>query len=221
MLSQAIGGSLPSAVGVALSPLPIVAVILMLGTPKARSTGIAFALGWIVGLAAVSAVVLLVVPASTPGSTSADGVRWGTLCLGVLFVLMALRQLRKRPRGGAQPETPTWMAAIDGFTTPRSGALGVALSALNPKNLALTAAAAAAIAQQGLPTGGDVVAVTVFVVIASLTIVGPVVLFLVAERRVAGLLQTIKTFMMEHNAVIMFVVLLVLGVKLIGSGIAG
>jgi hypothetical protein len=30
---------LPSAVGVALSPVPIIAVILMLGTPRARSNG--------------------------------------------------------------------------------------------------------------------------------------------------------------------------------------
>jgi hypothetical protein len=39
MLGDAIGDLLPSAVGIALSPIPIVAVILMLGTPRARSTG--------------------------------------------------------------------------------------------------------------------------------------------------------------------------------------
>ena len=50
MLSDAIGGLLPSAVGVALSPIPIIAVILMLDTPKARSNGPAFALGWVFGL---------------------------------------------------------------------------------------------------------------------------------------------------------------------------
>src|SRR5262245_20310876 len=37
MLVHAIGDLLPSAIGVALSPLPIITVILMLGTPKARS----------------------------------------------------------------------------------------------------------------------------------------------------------------------------------------
>ena len=50
MLSQAIGGFLASAIGVALSPVPIIAVILMLGTPKARSNGTVFALGWVTGL---------------------------------------------------------------------------------------------------------------------------------------------------------------------------
>ena len=47
VLSQAIGSLLPSAIGVALSPVPIIAVILMLGTPKARSNGTVFALGWV------------------------------------------------------------------------------------------------------------------------------------------------------------------------------
>ncbi len=50
---QAIGDLLPSAVGVALSPVPIIAVILMLGTPRARTTGSAFALGWVAGLVIV------------------------------------------------------------------------------------------------------------------------------------------------------------------------
>jgi Sap, sulfolipid-1-addressing protein len=59
MLGEAIGDLLPPAVGVALSPIPIVAVILMLGTPRARTTGPAFAAGWVLGLVAVSVIVLL------------------------------------------------------------------------------------------------------------------------------------------------------------------
>ena len=64
-------------------------------------------------------------------------------------------------------------------------------------------------------------AVAVFVVIATLTVGGPVVLYLVAPRRVAGPLESVKEFMADHDAVIMFVVLLVLGVKLIGNGVSG
>ena len=57
--------------------------------------------------------------------------------------------------------------------------------------------------------------------IGSLTVAGPVVVFIVASRRAAGPLESIKDFMAAHNAVIMMVVLLVLGAKLIGNGIAG
>ena len=155
MPSHAIGGLLPSAVGVALSPIPIVAVILMLGTPMARQNGIAFAFGWIVGLIIVSVLVLVIAHgSSSPGSDASSGVRWGTLAIGVLFVLMAVRQLRNRPRPGETPEMPRWMGSIDRFTSPKSALFGIVLSGVNPKNLALTAAAAAAIAQQGLSAGG-------------------------------------------------------------------
>jgi hypothetical protein len=57
-MGQAVGGLLPAAVGVALSPLPIIAVILMLGTPKAPSNGPGFAAGWMAGLIVVSVIVI-------------------------------------------------------------------------------------------------------------------------------------------------------------------
>jgi Sap, sulfolipid-1-addressing protein len=48
-MSDAIGQVLSLGVGVALSPVPIIAVVLMLGTPRARTNGPAFVLGWVIG----------------------------------------------------------------------------------------------------------------------------------------------------------------------------
>jgi hypothetical protein len=56
-MGEAIGQSLPLAIGVALSPIPIIAVVLMLTTPRARANGPAFVLGWLLGLGLVGAVV--------------------------------------------------------------------------------------------------------------------------------------------------------------------
>jgi threonine/homoserine/homoserine lactone efflux protein len=213
---------LPAAVGVALSPIPIVAVILMLGTPRARVTGPMFALGWVAGLVAVSVIVLVVFGgADDPNSTSADTTNWLQVGLGVLFFAMALRQWRKRPQPGEQPEFPKWMQAIDRFTGVRALVLGVGLSAINPKNLALTLAASAAIAQAGLSTGDDVLAVAIFVVISSVTVAGAVLLYLFGGSRAEKPLASMREFMARHNAVIMMVILLVLGAKLIGEGWAG
>ncbi len=222
MLIQAIGDLLPSAVGVALSPVPMIAVILMLGTPKARSNGLAFAAGWIAGLVIVSAIVLVLAGgADDSGSGSSTAVNWLKLLLGVLFLVLALGQWRKRPKKGEESTMPKWMASIDAFTPGRSLGFGALLSGANPKNLALTIAAAATIAQAGLSGGGSTAAVAVFVVIGSLTVVGPVVFYLVAASTASGPLGAIKDFMSEHNAVIMMVVLLVLGAKLIGNGLGG
>ncbi len=219
MLTTAIGDLLPAAVAVALSPIPIIAVILMLGTPKARTNGPAFAAGWVLGLAVVSAIVLAV--ADDPDDATSSGIDWGTLLIGVLFLAMAAKQWQQRPKAGEEATMPSWMASVDHFTAGRSFVLGVALSGVNPKNLALTVAAMASIAQLGLSTGDEVAAVAVFVVLASVTVAGSVLFYLVATDRATQALAPVKTFMANNNAVIMMVILLILGAKLIGNGLAG
>jgi hypothetical protein len=59
-VGDAIGQTLPMAVGVALSPIPIVAVVLMLVTERAQVNGPAFVLGWLIGLVIVGVIVLSV-----------------------------------------------------------------------------------------------------------------------------------------------------------------
>ncbi len=179
MLNDAIGGLLPSAVAVALSPIPIVAVISMLATPRARTNGPAFAVGWVAGLVVVSVVVLAVAGgADDPDSTTATTVNWVQVGLGALLLALAAKQWRKRPKKGEQPEMPAWMTTIDGFGAGKSLGFGVVLSAANPKNLALTMAAAVSIAQAGLSTGDEAIAVAVFVAIGSITVAGAVLAYL-------------------------------------------
>ena len=69
-MGNAIGQMLPFAIGVAISPMPIVAIVLMLLTPKGKTNGPAFLLGWLVGIVVVGAIALLVV---NPGRTSDSG----------------------------------------------------------------------------------------------------------------------------------------------------
>jgi threonine/homoserine/homoserine lactone efflux protein len=222
MLVQAIGDVLPSAVGVALSPLPIIAVILMLGTPRARSNGPAFALGWVAGLVVVTVIVLAVTTdAEDPDSAVATGVDWTQVVFGLLFLVMAVRQWRTRPEAGESAPMPKWMATIDGFTAGRSLVLGAVLSGVNPKNLALTAAAAATIAQAGLSGGDTAVAAAVLVVVGSLTVAGPVLFFVIAGDKATTPLADVKEFMAQNNAVIMVVILVILGAKLLGQGLGG
>ena len=145
------GGLLPAAVGVALSPIPIIAVILMLDTPKARSNGPAFTVGWVVGLVAVSVIVLLVAHgADDPDSASSTSVNWVTLGLGVLFLGLAAKQWRTRPKKGEEPVMPKWMASVDGFTAPKSLVLGLALSACEPEEPRSDVGGRRSIAQAGL-----------------------------------------------------------------------
>jgi hypothetical protein len=143
------------------------------------------------------------------------------LGLGVLFLLLAARTWRGRPRAGQEAPMHKWMQAIDTFTTSRSLGFGVVLSGVNPKNLALTIAAAAAIAQTGISGGEAVGALVVFIVVGSLSILAPVFIYFALGAKAAVILDELKTWMAVHNAAIMAVLLVVLGVKLIGDAIGG
>lgn len=221
-MSEAIGQVLSFAVGVAISPLPIVAVVLMLATPRGRTNGLAFMLGWIVGLALVGTIVLLIASGASASKQGgpATWVSWLEIVLGALSVLMAGKQWRDRPRGSTTGSTPGWMRAIDRFTAVRSTAVAIALSGINPKNLLLTVGAAAAIAQTGVSAGRQAVALAVFVVIGTVGVGAPVAIYFGMGDRSARLLGELRGWMTAHNAAIMAVLLLVIGAKLIGDGVS-
>jgi threonine/homoserine/homoserine lactone efflux protein len=222
MLNEAIGQVLAPAAAVALSPIPIIAVILMLGSARARVNGSAFAIGWITGLVVVSVVVVLVAGnASDPDSDTATGVNWVLAAIGVLFLIMAARQWRKRPKRGEAAVMPAWMATSDSISPVKAGVLGIALSAANPKNLALTLAASAGIAQADLDGVDTAIAIATFVVLGSITVAGAVGFYLVSPRRAERPLAEVKQYMSDHNATIMTIVLLILGAKVLGDAISG
>jgi threonine/homoserine/homoserine lactone efflux protein len=223
VLAQAIGDLLPLGLGVAVSPVPIIAIILMLGTPRAHANGLAFALGWVLGLSVASAVLVSIL--STQSTADSGGpATWTSvlkLLLGLALVVFAVRGWMRRPPPGVDPPLPRWMQAVDSFTAGRSLALGAALAAVNPKNLALAIGAATVVAEAQLTRSEDVAAVAVFVVIGSATIVAPLVVYLAAGERAPAILGGIKAWMVEHNLAIMTILLLVLGVKLAGDAISG
>jgi threonine/homoserine/homoserine lactone efflux protein len=222
-MGQAIGQSLALAVGIAVSPLPIVAVVLMLVTPRGRANGPAFLVGWWAGLGVVGAITLLV--AGGAGATS-DGepATWISvlkLVLGLLLLLVAARQWRGRPHDGREPPTPKWMGALETFTPAKAIGAGALLSGLNPKNLLLAVAGAAAIAGVGISTGEQVVSYAVFVLVASIGVGAPVVIYFLLGERSQELLARLKDWMARNNALIMAVLLLIIGVKLTGDAISG
>jgi len=220
---EAIGQVLSLGVGVALSPVPIIAVVLMLATPKGRVNGPAFVAGWIIGLAGLGAV-LLVAAGGAEASSSGAPQEWVSIVkivLGVLLLLVAARQWRGRPQGDAQPELPAWMRTIDTFTPPKTFGMGVLLSAVNPKNLILVVGAAAAIAQTGVDTGDQAVALAVFVVLGTLGPGIPVGIYFLMRDRAAAILESLRGWMARENTTIMAVLCLIIGAKLIGDAVSG
>jgi hypothetical protein len=222
-MGQAIGQFLPLALGVALSPVPIIAVILMLFSARAKSNGPAFLLGWLVGVGVVAGIALASSSAASVGSENGatEGASWVKLALGVLLAFGAARQWRTRPAPGEEPPMPKWMAGIDTFTAPKAFALAALLGGLNPKNLLLAAAAGTTIAQANLSGGEQWAALAIFVSLASLTVAIPVVYLAVGGESAQRTLDGWKAWLQHNNHAVMSVLLLVFGVVLIGQALQG
>ncbi|WP_136707638.1 GAP family protein [Agromyces sp. H66] len=222
-MGAVIGDILPLAVGIAISPIPIIAAILMLLSPKARRTSVGFMAGWVLGIAvAVTAFTLLssVLPESDPDA-SKPVTAVIRLLLGAGLLFLALRQWRSRPAPGEEPPLPKWMSGIDAMTAGRALGLGFLLAAVNPKNLLLGAAAGLAVGSAGLDVGAVVLALIVFTVIAAASVAVPVIAYLVASDRMAAPLERLRGWLVHNNATVMAVLLVVIGVVLIGKGISG
>ncbi len=221
-MGQGISEVLPFAIGIAISPMPIIAVILMLFSPRAKVNGPMFLFGWVLGLSVASGVVYLLSDAANAStdSTSSDTVSWVKIGLGVLLLALARRNWAKRPKAGEAPELPKWMAMVDSITPIKAFGLAVVLSVVNPKNLALVIGAAAGLGQLAISTGDAVVALVVFVVVASLSIALPVIYDLVGGAHARATLDDMKTWLSTNNNAVMAVLLLVFGVVLLSRGLA-
>ncbi len=219
-MAEVIGDILGLAIGIAVSPVPIAAVILMLFASKARVTGPSFLIGWLIGITSVVTVVLFIpeLGSDTDESSTTTGIIRGIL--GLLLLVAAVRQWAGRPSRDDETASPKWMAGVDTMGGGRAFGLAMLLTVLNPKNLLLAAAAGTAIGAAQMNTGETVLMVGAFTVVASLTIITPVVGYLIAGDRIQPALDTTKDWMIRNNAAVMSVLLLVFGAILVGDAIS-
>ena len=179
-MTQGIAQVLTYAVGVAISPVPIIAIVLMLFTARARENASAFAVGWALALAVVSgpAYVWRMPAMRRPRRRSPTQSPGRKSCSGDLSPARGTG-LAQPAEAGFRAGAPAWMAGIEGFTAVKAFGLAVLLVAANPKNLLFSLGAGSSLAQLGISTSQAVVALLVFVVLASATIAGPFVYYLV------------------------------------------
>jgi hypothetical protein len=103
------------AIGVALSRVPIIVVIVMLFSQRAKSNGPAYLLGWVIAVGAVAGIALAVSDVASVGSedASTNAASWVKPALSVVLLFGAARQWQKRPAAGVETALPRWMAGID------------------------------------------------------------------------------------------------------------
>lgn len=222
-MRQAIGEVLPLAVAAAISPFPIIGVVLMLGTARARVNGAMFIAGWLTGLAVVGAIGLTIGGAagSSDNGSASSGTNVLDIALGAVLLVFAARQWRKRPKAGEEEAPRKWMGSVEHFSARQAATTGIVLSAVNPKNLILTFAAATSIAATNLPGTDQVAAFVIYALIATIGVATPVVLYFTMGARAAAILDDLQAWLGHNNATIMAVIFAVIGAKVLGQGIAG
>ncbi len=219
-MNDVIGSVLPLSMGVALSPFPIIMIVLLLGSARPRANGLAFLGGWVAGLAAIVALLTFALDA-VDDSGAEPGPVAGILriALGAFLLAMAVRKFAKRFGKSDAGPLPGWMASASSYSPGRSAVMGLALSGANPKNLAITAAAGVAIGAAELNLGAELWAMAAYIVLASLTVLLPVASYLIAPTKMGVPLKAVMEWLQVNHSIMTGLLLVVFGFLLVGNGI--
>ncbi len=212
-MSEALSGMLPLAAAIAISPIPILGVILMLLSDRSTHNALAVLCGWALAIAVVSGVVALIGAGSADaGDEPARGLVYAQLGLAVLLLLGALRRWRKWARADESQERPKWLEGLNSIGPRRAFALGIAGIVLNPKDALLSVAAGARLAEADPSGGAGVIALLIFVAVCSSTIAAPIVATVASGPRAKPVLERWRTALERHGQLAVAIVLLILGI---------
>src|SRR5215213_10102339 len=153
-MRDALAEMLPLAVAVAISPIPILAVILMLLTERSTANAVALLAGWVAAILVIGgAVAALGIGRANTAEDPGTGLIVAQFVLAAILLAGAVRRWRMRARADVDHETPRWMSAVRSVRPPSALVLGLGLIALNPKDGLLTVAAGARLAESEVDTG--------------------------------------------------------------------
>jgi threonine/homoserine/homoserine lactone efflux protein len=218
MLGSVLTELIPLALVVALSPLSIIPAVLVLHTPRPRPTGLAFLAGWLVGLAALTAIFLEVSNLLGGVDKPPSWASWLRIVVGAALIVFGIYRWLTRKRSA---HTPGWMQSLGKLTPAKAGLAAVALTVANPKVLFICAAAGLAIGTAGLGRTHVWLALAWYVAVASSTVALPILAYVVSGDRLDEPLRRLKDWMERQHAVLVAAILIVIGLLVLYKGIHG
>ena len=209
---------IPLALVVALSPLSIIPAVLVLHTARPKPTGLAFLAGWLVGIAALTAIFVEVSNLVGGLDKAPSWAAWVRIGIGAALIAFGVWRWLTRKRS---EHSPAWMRSLTNVTPARAAVTAMVLAAVNPKVLLICAAAGLAIGTAGLGTAGALASEGVFVLIAASTVAIPVLAYVVVGDRLDAPLARLKDWMEKQHATLVAAILVVLGLLVLYKGIHG
>jgi hypothetical protein len=217
-MTRALTDVMPLAAGVALSPIPVAALLLMLLSEHETANGGAFVLGWVVAVGGLTGATVLAGVSFHP-SNPPTAVKAAELAIGLVLVAGAALAWRRRPRTATQRRPPRWLAATDAISQPAAAALAVALVLLNLKDATLTVGAGAAITDARLAAAQTILCLAVFTAVATITVTAPFAFAVLAGRRAEPTLRRWHAWLDRNGTTAGAGILSLTGIVLLTAGL--
>jgi Sap, sulfolipid-1-addressing protein len=211
-----LGALIPLGLLIALSPITVIPAVLVLQAPRPRPSGLAFLAGWVLSLAALTAVS--VAGSGLLGGLHKPGPRWASwlrVILGAALIVFGIYRWLTRHR---HTESPAWMRSFATIAPARAAITGAALVAIRPDVLLICIPAGLAIGGSGMDVADDWIAAAFFVAIAASSVAIPVLAYAAAGSRLDGAMARLKDWMDKNNAALMAAILVVIGVMVLYNG---
>jgi hypothetical protein len=212
-----LGALIPLGLVIALSPLTVIPAVLVLQAPRPRPSGLAFLAGWVLGLAALTA--LSVAASGLLGGLHKSPPTWASwlrVILGTVLILFGIYRWLTRHR---HTESPAWMRSFATITPARAGVTGAALAVIRPDVLLICIPAGLAIGGSGMDVADDWIAAAFFVAIAASTVAIPILAYAAAGHRLDDALGRLKDWMDKESAALLAAILVVIGLMVLYNGI--
>jgi threonine/homoserine/homoserine lactone efflux protein len=220
-MGSAIGELFPLAVALACGPLPIIALVLILVSKDARSNGLGFVAGRLIGLSAIVAVTLVIFsligdPSFGHHGHPSPAVSIARIVIGAALIGLGVWKWRKRN----EPEEPSAIAKrVDGLTAGGALRMGVLVCVVDPSCLALGLLAGVDIADAKTPIASAIVVAAGFVLVSTISIIIPMLAFLAGGQSAQRKIGAVKDWLLSNEQAVMMVLCFVVGAMLVGRGI--
>ncbi|WNJ18266.1 GAP family protein [Pontibacter sp. G13] len=210
---------LPIAIGIVVTTLPLAGVSMLLHNRPQKGAYGSFIAGWF--LAAFGFGIVAVLASDSFSSEETSQPFWLILlrfALGIMLLVLAMRNLLSGKTSEEEDdEDPGWMRKFNSMGPGTAFGVGAALAVLNPKNAVLVASAAMTIDTETFGAFNKLMALTGFVLVASLGFLSPILLRLFGENRAQKMEASFKQFLARHGSMIGNLVLLILGFVVISN----
>ena len=227
---------LPLAVGIILSPLAVVAIVVIVSSHRGLSRGTAFTIGWVLAIALVTAASFWIARALELHPVVHQPPLWVPilhfLLAAVLLAAGAVILIRGRPKlrqlagattaaevAAAAPRLPGWLRSVETFSFFKAALWGLGLFLISPVDLSCAIAAGLALAQDGSSGTVQIIAFVIYLVLAGISVIGPVLIPVLGGSKSATILSGLRSWISTHNGVLNAALLLLIGVMQLNKGI--